>query len=152
MVFGELTRLMFKKSRVRVVILNIFTDAGFVRSDRPFPSNMNLVCHYVYEKGVDRWFRILSKQPASIEAYAFAIIEFTIKGCSPEKYVTAMEEEGKYKTSDIVDEDLLKEVKKYNDIDTPLDWDVGEDEHPREVEGDLDAVYGALLVSMNRYR
>ena len=113
---------------------------------------MNLVCHYVYETGVDRWWRILSKQPASIEAYAFAIIEFTIKGCSPEKYVTAMEEEGKYKISDLVDEDLLKEVKRCNDIDTPLDRDVGEDELPREVEGDLDAVYGALLVSMQRYR
>ena len=138
---------MFKKRRVRALIFDIFAEAGFVRSDRPFPHNMSYLCHYVYETGVDKWWRIISRQPASIEAYACEIIKFTMEGCSPEKYLAAMEKEGKYKPIDIVDKDLLKEIKELNDLSTAQFGPT-----TGEYEGDLEATHGALLVAMNRYK
>lgn len=155
---------MFKKRRTRKAVFNIFCQAGVdMYEGRSFPLNMSLLCHHIHDEGVDRWFRILSKQPdfssVSAETCAAQIIKNTIEGYSPKKFLASAENDGEYKLADIVDEKLLKEVKYYMNLD---EFHLGERADTEDEESDTEdeectqeyyeTTYGLLLVVMNRYR
>ena len=148
---------MFKKRRTRTAVFDIFSQAGVdMYEDRPFPLRMSLLCHHIYEKGVDRWFRILSRQPdfssISAETCAAQIIKNTIEGYSPEKFLASVENDGEYKLADIVDENLLKEVKSLMHTDQYFIGEGGDIEDEECTQEYYETTYGLLLVVMNRYR
>ena len=107
---------MFLKIKIRKYILDIYAAAKYGWEYKTYPLG-----EYIYKESVNKWLPILKKKfpNYSAEEYGYWIMEYTLKGCSPEK---AKQDNWTGSAQDIVDEKYLKKIESLEPNKRVISW------------------------------